>query len=422
MVSGNSVHRPQSTKDVLRYYYDNVSSTTLILILLGILIVFVGLCALCYRLYRRKKKKKGYVPVDEYGIDEVYVHHSLKQNEYDTQKEVQMYESPTLNPFVTAATFCKNSRGLYNTEPVQLLIGCRPGKYWFKVTNTDDDIASLLYTVNLHKNIKKLNDSMWRKNLQLVFQEFSRHPYILEVEYSGYMLSRKALCLVRPLGISLKDVMYRCKPTNSYRAKYVHSKAVPLTDDLIARYGRHILEALSAFRSVGCILNCIKAENIVIIDNCAKISEYENCLIGLEPSFRMSDYYDLHKNVPVDLGLFGRILFQMKTGEELSTSMPDFVGLTQPSLEYMEVMEKIFHAKRKKSKLTPKKIARLDFFRIDEVAGSPKLHFSESMLDIISGHGKSKDLPREKKRRKSSLKPSKAKTSWRRLSRTRALN
>ncbi|ETW04061.1 SLOB protein kinase, variant 3 [Aphanomyces invadans] len=129
---------------------------------------------------------------------------------------------------------------------------------------------------------------------------------------------------------SIKDLIY-CNPapTKEYSTKYNRpGRRVPRT--LISRYGRHVLEALSALRSIGVVCDNLATSTVMLDQDIARVSNVYGSILGLDRDVHMQELtLPLEATVPLDLLLFGHFLYEMATGRELSAVVPaesDLVG------------------------------------------------------------------------------------------------
>ncbi|ETW04060.1 SLOB protein kinase, variant 2 [Aphanomyces invadans] len=105
---------------------------------------------------------------------------------------------------------------------------------------------------------------------------------------------------------SIKDLIY-CNPapTKEYSTKYNRpGRRVPRT--LISRYGRHVLEALSALRSIGVVCDNLATSTVMLDQDIARVSNVYGSILGLDRDVHMQELtLPLEATVPLDLLLFG---------------------------------------------------------------------------------------------------------------------
>ncbi|TMW66832.1 hypothetical protein Poli38472_011948 [Pythium oligandrum] len=173
-----------------------------------------------------------------------------------------------------------------------------------------------------------------------------KHPYILPVVDIYYSKGKKGVLVVQPFIAtgSLKDRINRSDPSRPYKEKYRLYHASPLEFHEVARFGRQILEALNALRSKGVVCDHLSTGNIVIDQGNARIADIYIPLLAID---RHKDSRELtvslEARVDVDVLLFGRVLYEMATGMELTTPIPadDVLELLPP--EIADVLDLIFY-------------------------------------------------------------------------------
>lgn len=174
-----------------------------------------------------------------------------------------------------------------------------------------------------------------------------QHPYILPVLDIFYSKEKKALLVVQPFVAtgSIKDRIYQVdSPAKPYDVKYRLENAHPLPFEEIAKLSRQILEALDGLRAKGLVCDHLRSTNVVIDDGNARLAEIYTPLLAID---RYKDSRELtvslEQHMDIDLLLFGQILYEMATGMELLSPLPEEGVLEMLAPEIAEVLVAIFY-------------------------------------------------------------------------------
>ncbi|XP_001360653.2 PX domain-containing protein kinase-like protein [Drosophila pseudoobscura] len=124
---------------------------------------------------------------------------------------------------------------------------------------------------------------------------------------------------------TLKDVLCMAtNPKNPFLSKYGNPKGrTALSMKQVATYGRQILEALIFLHSKGYAYGHLHSGNIVILDDCVRLLDIENQLLGVPAFYRpfFMQHSKIHTMETVDVYCFGHVLFEMTMGYPLQESV-----------------------------------------------------------------------------------------------------
>ncbi|KAH8372970.1 hypothetical protein KR009_009168 [Drosophila setifemur] len=123
---------------------------------------------------------------------------------------------------------------------------------------------------------------------------------------------------------TLKDVLCMATPKNPFLSKYGNPKGrTALSMKQVATYGKQILEALIFLHSKGYAYGHLHSGNIVIVDECVKLLDIENHLVGVPAFYRpfFVQHSKIHAIETIDVYCFGHVLFEMAMGYPLQESV-----------------------------------------------------------------------------------------------------
>merc|ERR1711971_1491545 len=138
---------------------------------------------------------------------------------------------------------------------------------------------------------------------------------------------KKHVFIIRDLESSgsLRDHIHRSSLASAYGEKYGRP-GKPLQMGLIRKYGRQILEAMRYLRRCGVVHYHLHSGNVIVQNECAKLSEIENGFLGYQLRHPLHQHLQSVKKVyptlDVELCLFGYVLFEMASGMESPTPSP----------------------------------------------------------------------------------------------------
>ncbi|KAH8254476.1 hypothetical protein KR032_010365 [Drosophila birchii] len=152
-----------------------------------------------------------------------------------------------------------------------------------------------------------------------------QHPHIEPVIFAGHTESGCLVIRKFHKHGTLKDVLCMATPKNPFLSKYGNPKGrTALSMKQVATYGKQILEALIFLHSKGyAYAGHLHAGNIVIVDDCVKLLDIENYLVGVPAFYRpfFVQHSKIHAMETVDVYCFGHVLFEMTMGYPLQESV-----------------------------------------------------------------------------------------------------
>ncbi|KAF0738182.1 hypothetical protein Ae201684P_004970 [Aphanomyces euteiches] len=163
-------------------------------------------------------------------------------------------------------------------------------------------------------------------------------------------VSKHCLLVAQPLVASgsLKDLIYSqgTLPAPygcSYTTRRVNGRGLPLLH--LSHYGHHVLQALLFLRSIGFVCEHLKSSNVLVDGGIARISDVFNNIASLERNAEAQRWtLPLEAFAPVDILLFGHLLFEMVFGRELNATYPSDSDLMAAPLDVADVLRAIFLA------------------------------------------------------------------------------
>ncbi|ALC42353.1 CG8726 [Drosophila busckii] len=123
---------------------------------------------------------------------------------------------------------------------------------------------------------------------------------------------------------TLKDVLCMATPKNPFLSKYGNPKGrTALSMKQVATYGAQILDALIFLHAKGYAYGHLHSGNIVIVDDCVKLLDIENHLLGVPAFYRpfFVQHSKIHAIETIDVYCFGHVLFEMSMGYPLQESV-----------------------------------------------------------------------------------------------------
>ncbi|XP_017025061.1 PX domain-containing protein kinase-like protein isoform X2 [Drosophila kikkawai] len=151
-----------------------------------------------------------------------------------------------------------------------------------------------------------------------------QHPHIEPVIFAGHTESGCLVIRKFHKHGTLKDVLCMATPKNPFLSKYGNPKGrTALSMKQVATYGKQILEALIFLHSKGYAYGHLHSGNIVIVDDCVKLLDIENYLVGVPAFYRpfFVQHSKIHAMETVDVYCFGHVLFEMTMGYPLQESV-----------------------------------------------------------------------------------------------------
>uniref|UniRef100_A0A8C3ACA4 PX domain containing serine/threonine kinase n=1 Tax=Cyclopterus lumpus TaxID=8103 RepID=A0A8C3ACA4_CYCLU len=204
-------------------------------------------------------------------------------------------------------------------------------------------------------------------------------PYLCPLVFSS--TSESSALLIRPFSErgSLRDHIYKVKPTESYLKKYCNpKKSQGLQLQHIKLYGRQILEGLKLLHGSGVFFGHLHASNVIVDDGVCRLIDVENGVLGV-PSVLRPAFAQLRKintTESIDVFCFGHLLYEMTYGRP-----PDGIPVDQypavPDSAVASVLQSILSTEACKN-------------------GMPTIHQHRRLTRARSHHGSEEERKRRK--------------------------
>ncbi|KAH8271072.1 hypothetical protein KR018_006778, partial [Drosophila ironensis] len=245
-------------------------------------------------------------------------------------------------------------------------IGSRHGKNWFLVTDASVRRQShlccgfhkievllpfqvrtdrLLTLLPLPPDCVAFEDMPPNESAREILMELLgslHHPYIYPVLDLGFLRnsSHNYACLVTPFNSrgSLKDLIYKAQWNEPWAKKYTRKpNGLPVSQ--VQRLGRQILEALLFLKERGFPLHGhLHSGNVILQNGAARLSGLENGLLGLSSRINAVMWSRSVTEIEnVDIVCFGHLLYEMCTGQELTTPKPSMRVLEMELQHYPQI-------------------------------------------------------------------------------------
>jgi PX domain-containing protein kinase-like protein len=157
-----------------------------------------------------------------------------------------------------------------------------------------------------------------------------QHPYIAPTIYASY--NGTGAVIVRPLFSegSLRDIIYKVKPTVIFMKKYSSCKTKGLSLMEIRHFGRQILEAVKFLKDRGMLYDHIHSGNIMVDKRVCKLSDIEDAFLSLPSFYRTSlaEFRKIQTKEDAVVYAFGRILYEMGCGCMMKLGAMEMVSST----------------------------------------------------------------------------------------------
>ncbi|XP_016963554.1 uncharacterized protein LOC108033640 isoform X4 [Drosophila biarmipes] len=224
-------------------------------------------------------------------------------------------------------------------------IGSRHGKNWFLVTDASVRTDRLLTLLPLPPDCVAFEDLPPNESAREILMELLgslHHPYIYPVLDLGFLRnsSYDYACLVTPFNSrgSLKDLIYKAQWNEPWARKYTRKpNGLPVSQ--VQRLGRQILEALLFLKERGFPLHGhLHSGNVILQNGAARLSGLENGLLGLSSRINAVMWSRSVTDIEnVDIVCFGHLLYEMCTGQELTTPKPSIRVLEMELQHYPQI-------------------------------------------------------------------------------------
>ncbi|KRJ97354.1 serine-rich adhesin for platelets isoform X4 [Drosophila yakuba] len=224
-------------------------------------------------------------------------------------------------------------------------IGSRHGKNWFLVTDASVRTDRLQTLLPLPPDCVAFEDLPPNESAREILMELLgslHHPYIYPVLDLGFLRnsSYNYACLVTPFNSrgSLKDLIYKAQWNEPWTRKYTRKpNGLPVSQ--VQRLGRQILEALLFLKERGFPLHGhLHSGNVILQNGAARLSGLENGLLGLSSRINAVMWSRSVTEIEnVDIVCFGHLLYEMCTGQELTTPKPSMRVLEMELQHYPQI-------------------------------------------------------------------------------------
>ncbi|XP_023031240.1 slowpoke-binding protein isoform X6 [Drosophila willistoni] len=224
-------------------------------------------------------------------------------------------------------------------------IGSRHGKNWFLVTDASVRTDRLMTLLSLPPDCVAFEDLPPSESARDILMELLgslHHPYIYPVLDLGFLRnsSNNFACLVTPFNSrgSLKDLIYKAQWNEPWARKYTRKpNGLPVSQ--VQRLGRQILEALLFLKERGFPLHGhLHSGNVILQNGAARLSGLENGLLGLSSRINAVMWSRSETEIEnVDIICFGHLLYEMCTGQELTTPKPSMRVLEMELQHYPQI-------------------------------------------------------------------------------------
>lgn len=235
---------------------------------------------------------------------------------------------------------------------------------------------SIMTTLPLNKSTINFEDNYIRESCIKLLNDMTQNCfYFVNFFHLDILTTQKILIKINSLyeGGSLRDMIYKSNPLEEFSKKYNHKgRGLPMS--LIKTYGTSILKALNYLHTNSWYHLHLHTGNIFVDGENVRIAEIENVLSGLpirnehflnfiyecynneyylkqlnsnvnsENSAILSKIYKNKANVfeKIDIVAFGRIVYEMCTGNELKSPCPDEIEYKYFDPHVNEVLKAIF--------------------------------------------------------------------------------
>ncbi|XP_030384106.1 slowpoke-binding protein isoform X1 [Scaptodrosophila lebanonensis] len=245
----------------------------------------------------------------------------------------------------TTQEWIQSANGRYEVMAHLDEIGSRHGKNWFLVTDASVRTDRLLTLLPLPADCVAFEDMGPGESPREILMELLgslHHPYIYPVLDLGFLRnsSNNYACFVTPFNSrgSLKDLIYKAQWNEPWARKYTRKpNGLPVSQ--VQRLGRQILEALLFLKERGFALHGhLHSGNIILQNGAARLSGLENGLLGLSSRINAVMWSRAVPEIEnVDIVCFGHLLYEMCTGQELTTPKPSMRVLEMELQHYPQI-------------------------------------------------------------------------------------
>ncbi|XP_035677977.1 PX domain-containing protein kinase-like protein isoform X2 [Branchiostoma floridae] len=161
-----------------------------------------------------------------------------------------------------------------------------------------------------------------------------QHPFIYPVVFATSMESGGLAIRNFYQPGTLRDAICKTKPNKvHFLKKYCKPKMyAPLPLPAIRTCGRQVLEALKFLHDKGWFYGQLHAGNVMLEENCCRLLDLENSVLGLPPYYRyfLTQLRKVQTMEQVDVYSFGHLVYEMAFGDQLQTATLEMLPLDCP--------------------------------------------------------------------------------------------
>eukprot|EP00058_Branchiostoma_floridae_P008986 XP_002594474.1 hypothetical protein BRAFLDRAFT_87663 [Branchiostoma floridae] len=161
-----------------------------------------------------------------------------------------------------------------------------------------------------------------------------QHPFIYPVMFATSMESGGLAIRNFYQPGTLRDAICKTKPNKvHFLKKYCKPKMyAPLPLPAIRTCGRQVLEALKFLHDKGWFYGQLHAGNVMLEENCCRLLDLENSVLGLPPYYRyfLTQLRKVQTMEQVDVYSFGHLVYEMAFGDQLQTATLEMLPLDCP--------------------------------------------------------------------------------------------
>ncbi|XP_019627806.1 PREDICTED: PX domain-containing protein kinase-like protein isoform X1 [Branchiostoma belcheri] len=162
-----------------------------------------------------------------------------------------------------------------------------------------------------------------------------QHPFVYPVVFATSMENGGLAIRSFYQPGTLRDAICKTKPNKvHFLKKYCKPKMyAPLPLPAIRTCGRQVLEALKFLHDKGWFYGQLHAGNVMLEENCCRLLDLENSVLGLPPYYRyfLTQLRKVQTMEQVDVYSFGHLVYEMAFGDQLQTATLEMLPLDCPA-------------------------------------------------------------------------------------------